>query len=144
MFQVCSAQIAFQANYSKMRKLSLWEEAWFYLYRHTHRYTLTPTYFCDFSYFFYLWYAMMFSKFVIRFKAIPIIQLLVSLKSEQKDLKFAFVIVVFPVKTITWKHPALSLTSTIFYFNFKKFNNLSKLSESIFLTFPAYYISVVA
>lgn len=112
MFQVCSAQIAFQANYSKTRKLTLWEDAWLYLHRHTHR--LTPTYFCHFSYFFYLCYAMMFSKFVmIRFEAIPVIQLLVSLKSEQKDPEFAFVIVVFPVK-IMWKHPALSLTSNIF------------------------------
>lgn len=88
---------------------------------------------------------MMFSKFVmIRFEAIPVIQLLVSLKSEQKDPEFAFVIVVFPVKTIMWKHPALSLTSNTFSFNFKKFNNLNKLSESVFLPFPAYYISVVA
>lgn len=144
-FQVCSAQIAFQDNYSKMRKLTLWEDAWIHLYRHTNRYTLSPTYFCDFSYFFYLCYAMMFSKFVmIRFKALPCIQILASLKSEQKDLKFAFVIVVFSVKTIMWKHPALSLTSTIFYFNFKKLSNLNKLSESIFLPSPTCSVSVVA
>lgn len=122
----------------------LWEDACLYLYRHTRRYTTTPTYFCDFSYFFYLCYAMVFSKFVmIRFKAFLVIQILVSLKSEQKDPQFACV-TVFPVKTITWKHPALSLTSTIFYFNFKKFNNLNKLSESVFLPFPTCYISVVA
>lgn len=35
MFQVCSAQIAFQANYSKMRKLTLWEDAWLYTGTHT-------------------------------------------------------------------------------------------------------------
>lgn len=100
MFQVCSAQIAFRANYSKMRKLTLWEDAWLYLYRHTQRCTRTPTYFCDFSYFFSLCYAIMSSKFVmLRFKALPVIQVSASLKSEQKDPKFAF-IVVFPVKTI--------------------------------------------
>lgn len=100
-----------------------------------HTWILTPTYFCDFSYCFFLCNAVMVSKFVIRFKALPVIQALASLKAEQRDLKFVFVIVVSPVKMIMWKHPALSLTSTIFYFNFKKFNNLNKLAESIFLPF---------
>ena len=72
-----------------------------FIQAHTHRYTLTPSYFCDFNYFFYLCYAMMFSKFVmVRFKALPVIQILASLKLEQKDPKFAFVTVVFAVKTI--------------------------------------------
>lgn len=105
------------------------------LFIQAHSWILTPTYFCDFSCFFYLCNAMLVSKFVIRFKALPVIQVLTSLTAEQRDLKFVFVIVVFPGKTIMWKHPALSLTSTIFYFNFKKFNNLNKLSESIFLSF---------
>ena len=42
----------------------------------------------------------MVSKFVIRFKALPVIQALASLKAEQRDLKFVFVIVVSPVKMI--------------------------------------------
>lgn len=131
MFWACSAQIAFQASYSGMRKLILWEDAWPYLYSHTHGYSLllifvTPAIsFISVT----LWW------FQIRFKALPVIQVLVSLKAEQRDLKFVFVIVVFPVKTIIWKHPALSLTSTIFCFNSKKLNNLNKLSENVFLPF---------
>lgn len=70
------------------------------LFIQTHTWILTPTYFCDFSYFFYLCNAMMVSKFIIRLKALPVIQVLASLKAEQRDLKFVFVIVVFPVKTI--------------------------------------------
>lgn len=61
---------------------------------------LTPTYFSDFSYFSYLCNAMMVSKFFIRYKTLPVIQVLTSLKAEQRDLKFVFVIVGFPVKMI--------------------------------------------
>lgn len=43
---------------------------------------------------------MMVSKFVIKFKALPVIQVLASLKAKQRDLKFVFVIIVFPVKMI--------------------------------------------
>lgn len=68
------------------------------LFIQAHTWILTPTYFCDFSDFFYLCNAMMVSKFVTRFKALPVIQVLASLKVEQRDLNF--VIVVFPVKMI--------------------------------------------
>jgi len=50
-----------------------------------HADALTPTYFCDFSYFFYCCSAMMFSKFVmIRFKALPVVQTLVTYIRAQK------------------------------------------------------------
>lgn len=70
------------------------------LFIQAHTWILTPTYFCDSSYFFYLCNAMMVSKFVIKFKALPVIQVLASLKAKQRDLKFVFVIIVFPVKMI--------------------------------------------
>lgn len=72
---------------------------------HTHTHTLTPIYLCDFSYFFYLCYDKTFPKFLLRFKALPVIQILVSLKSDQKDLKFVFVIVVCEDHYVkTYKH----------------------------------------
>lgn len=40
MFWACSAQIAFQASYSGMRKLTPWEDEWHYLYGQTHGYSL--------------------------------------------------------------------------------------------------------